>query len=1230
MPTPAPDANSSASKKHRPGFMSLQTVLIVSVVTQLAIATGLIGWLSFLNGQKAVRQLVSEVSSETTFRIEQHVETFLDRPHELHILNETVIEQQTLDLDNFDQAGQYFWSQLWQAESYSSIYYGSAEGNFVGVQRRDDGNFVRWERDISEEPLRYTYKLDTQGQPIAPITSQEYEPRQRPWYQAAIASGDGTWSDIYPFASRDYPLLGITAAQPVYDGQGKLEGVLSIDLTLAQISVFLQNLKIGTSGQAFIIERSGEVVATSSDESPFITGRDGQQRLKAVNSQAARIRAAAIGLLDEFGSLEAIETPRQLTITLNGQRELVQVTPLRDLRGLDWMVVVVIPEQDFMAQINRNTRLTVGLCLLSLTIAVIVAVLTSRWIARPLLQLNSAAKQLAVGDWEQSMAADRPDEIGELATSFDRMRQQLKDSFDALERKNQDLKQLDELKDEFLANTSHELLTPLNGIIGLAESLKDGATGELEPATRLNLSMIVSSGQRLSQLVQDILDFSKLKHQDLTLQLKPVGIRVVAEIVLSLSRPLVGSKNLVLINGIDKNLPQALVDENRLQQILHNLVSNAIKFTDEGSITISAQTVICGQDILNPKSQLEPINPTQEISNNSHTPTLESSPFESSPLESSSSDRALPQENAIAPSDTFVMTENCLLITVADTGIGIPLAQQERIFQSFEQGNGGGDRLYGGTGLGLTIAQRLVEFHHGKLWVESVVGQGSKFKFTLPIATTKRVPDAVSPAALAVTELMTSSQAIRPDAVLREMVTDSLTLGVSEKKAELQVKEDQEPSLSPTQFVPDIPEALVGDRKAQGNFQFTILAVDDDPINLQVLVNHLKLQNYQVEQASSGAEALQRIEEGLNPDLMLLDVMMPKMTGYEVCRQLRSRYPATELPILMLTAKNQVADLVEGLNSGANDYLNKPVSKSELLARIKVHLELSKASLAYARFVPYEFLKLLGRERIMDVRLGDQIQSTMTVMFADIRSFTAMSEGMTPRENFDFLNSYLYEVCPIIRQYNGFIDKYIGDAVMALFPHTPEDAVQAAIAMQQQVALYNANRQAQHLPPIAIGIGIHTGSLILGTIGEDQRMESTVISDAVNLAARLEKITKLYGAGIVVSTDTMAQMPSPPPFRSRFLDRVQPRGKTEMVEVWEVYEGDAPNLAERKHETNQQFERGVDLYHNGQQAEALTIFESLVNLNPDDSAASLYLRRCLRRTPDKMPAPNWDLVTGDR
>ncbi len=1207
------------------GYISLQTVLVASVVAQILLAVGLTGWLSFLNGQKAVNSLVEKVNDETTLRIEQHVQTFLERPHLVHDLNQIVVEQGKLNVSEFEDLTKYFWAQLKETSLFSSIYYGSEAGDFVGVQHRQNDHFVTWWQDGSVVLARDTYLLDERGDRTERISTQDYDPRVRPWYTAAQDAGESTWSDIYAFASEDYPLLGITAAMPVYDDENQVQGILAIDLTLSQISDFLQDMTIGESGEAFIIERSGEVVATSSGEPPFVTVDGRQKRLEAIASQEPRIQAAAEGVLNAFDRFDAITDSRQLVLTVDGQRELIQVTPLTDERGLDWLIVVAIPESDFMGQINRNTRTTILLCALSLAVAVLIAMITSKWITRPILQLNTAAKRLAVGEWNQPMPPVRPDETGELAESFDCMRQQLRLSFEALKTANDELKQFDKLKDEFLANTSHELLTPLNGIIGLAESLADGATGQLPPETCRNLSMITSSGQRLANLVLDILDFSKLRHQDLQLQLKAIGLRVVAEVVLSLSQPLIGSKPLTLVNAISEDLPNAWVDENRLQQILHNLVSNAIKFTEEGTVTVTAETVY-------PSEISHPLGEETLSSNQSLLELIES------PADPSGKQDAPQHQGDGQGREPAHALSNLphFRVMVADTGVGIAADKLERIFEMFEQGNGSTARIYGGTGLGLAIARHLVELHSGCIWAESEEGKGSRFIFTLPLAS---ADIAEYPSNPALPVIVAADDEKRPDYHIKAIAlpfsqTVSQTVSQTAPGSAKEPSNTDTPDVVPcSQLVPAIPDALVPkEDKQTGDRCFKILIVDDDPINLQVLSNHLCLQHYSIKQATSGAEVFEIIEAGFSPDLILLDVMMPKMTGYEVCRQIRETSPATELPILMLTAKNQVADLVEGLNSGANDYLNKPISKNELLARIKTHLELSKASLAYARFVPYEFLKLLGHECIMDVQLGDQIQATMTVLFADIRSFTTLSEAMDPRENFAFLNSYLHEVCPIIREHNGFIDKYIGDAVMALFPQDANQAVMAAIAMQHQVAQYNAKRQAEGRQAIAIGIGIHTGSLILGTIGEEQRMESTVISDAVNLAARLEKITKLYGAGIVISSNTLAELPETLSFRHRFLDRVQPQGKSEMVEIWEVYEGDASSLAQQKQSTQPLFEKGVYLYHNDQVDDAHRIFETIAQMSPGDRATRFYLQRCQQHISDQVTQDvvTWEALVGDR
>jgi two-component system sensor histidine kinase ChiS len=233
----------------------------------------------------------------------------------------------------------------------------------------------------------------------------------------------------------------------------------------------------------------------------------------------------------------------------------------------------------------------------------------------------------------------------------------------------------------------------------------------------------------------------------------------------------------------------------------------------------------------------------------------------------------------------------------------------------------------------------------------------------------------------------------------------------------------------------------------------------------------------------------------------------------------------------------------------------------------------------------------------------------MTILFSDIRSFTSLSERMTPQENFNFINAYLSRVSPIIREYGGFIDKYIGDAVMALFAGPPSNAVQAAIEMQHAVARFNSRRQEKGELPIRIGIGLHRGSVMLGTVGEAKRMEGTVISDAVNLASRLEGLTKLYGASIIVSEHTLSSLDQSAQYQFRFLDKVQVKGKKEAVSVYEILNGYPDEVIALKLKTQPDFEKGLLHYHNQEFTQAAAHFQNVLALDAEDQAAQLYLKR---------------------
>jgi class 3 adenylate cyclase/HAMP domain-containing protein len=312
---------------------------------------------------------------------------------------------------------------------------------------------------------------------------------------------------------------------------------------------------------------------------------------------------------------------------------------------------------------------------------------------------------------------------------------------------------------------------------------------------------------------------------------------------------------------------------------------------------------------------------------------------------------------------------------------------------------------------------------------------------------------------------------------------------------------------------------------------------------------------------------------------------------------------------------------------------NFTVMKNEVITRLKffkqkvderteelaqANKKLIKLNEAHRRFVPQEFLKLLNKPSIEEVELGDQIEQEMTVMFTDIRSFTQLSEQLSPQQNFDFINAYLNKVVPVIEQHGGFIDKYIGDSVMALFSDSPVSAIQAALELKKEVALFNVTWAATGNAPIEIGIGIHTGKLILGTIGHNKRIQTTVISDAVNVASRVEGLTKYYGATTLITTETLSRI-SDQSIEVRFIDMVKVKGKSKSISIYEVLE----KSEIEKIKTKTEFERALQFIRKQRLAEAKVILTRLHSSDLTDTTVSLFLDRCEQYLIEGLPS-EWD------
>jgi two-component system sensor histidine kinase ChiS len=525
--------------------------------------------------------------------------------------------------------------------------------------------------------------------------------------------------------------------------------------------------------------------------------------------------------------------------------------------------------------------------------------------------------------------------LNEMIRKLNGARHKLEENAAELKEKNEKLEQTDRLKDEFLANTSHELRTPLHGIIGIAQTLSMNLEQQSTGTIQSNLDIIVSTGRHLSMLVDDILDFSKLKHNSLNLVLQAVDLYQVVTVVEKLSQPLLTLKGLQFENRLPLYLPYVSADEVRLQQILQNLIGNAIKFSEQGVITIEAR-----------------------------------------------------------------QQGGWLEIAVSDSAQLIPPDKFGIIFQAFEQLDGSLSRVHGGTGLGLSIVKQLVELHHGIVWVSNH-SNGNTFTFTLPVA------------------MGTETTHISPPPI---------------------------DSAEPIR----LPCTLVTGTASQDNALFTILAVDDDIANLQVIINQLSSENYAVHCVQEGQAALDWISHHGRPDLVLLDIMMPRMSGFEVCKQLRQQFDIGSLPIVFLTASHRRKDRETGFSLGANDYLTKPFEKSDLLARVRVHIRLllAKKQIQTMRNCANRIAEFKNHEQML-IFATDQMASTRLVSEGVVFKETTILRA--PEKKYDFL-SQLPDLS-ILQPYLSETDEQI----IIINSIKPEEPIQRYFIQQCGIDLQRAH-----------------------------------------------------------------------------------------------------------------------------------------------------------------------------